>query len=105
MKDAKDWAINCLKKPKTRYQEEEGRKIIALREQTKGVKGWVVGWLKEPKTGDHREGGGKKTTLRVIELSSLFTLQWPNDTVTPRFHLDSVKVEECEVWEVDGNGS
>ena len=102
MKGVKDWAINCLKKPKTRCQEEEGRKLIALREQTKGVKDWAVRWLKEPKTGDHRERS-RKTTLRVIELSSVFTLRWPNDTGSPRFHLGSVRTEECEVWEVDDN--
>jgi len=104
----KDWAINCLNKPKTRYQEEERRKITALREQTKVVKGWAVGRPKEPKIGDHRgegiPGGRKKILLRVIELSSVFTLQWPNDTAPPRFHLDSVGVEECEVWEIDNHG-
>ena len=105
MKDVKSWAINCLKKPKTIYQEEEGRRIIALREQMKGAKGWAVGRLKELETGDHRGEGSKKTTLRVIELSSVFTLQQPNDTAPPRFHLDSVKVEECEVWEADSNDS
>jgi len=106
MKGVKGWAIDCLKKPKTIYQQEEGRRIIALRERTEAAKSWMVGRLKEPKTGDHRGEGSKKATLRVIELSSVPGLQLPYElrTAPPRFHLYSVKVKEREVSEVDSNG-
>ena len=79
-----------------------GKKKTTLRERTKGVKDWAVGCLKKPTRGDRKGEGRKKIMLRVIELSSVFTPR-PSARMgePPRFHLGSVKVEECEVWEVD----
>jgi len=105
MKGVKDWAIDCLKKPKMGRQEQEGTKKAVLRGRTKGVKDWVVGRLKKPTMGDRKGEGRKRIVLRVIELSSVFT---PRPEAQrgdpPRFHLGSVKVEECEVWEVGSDG-
>ena len=102
MTGIKDWAIDCLKKPKMVCEEGEGRNKAALRGRTKGVKDWAVGCLKKPRAGDPRGEERKKVTLRVVELSSVFTPRFDaRRGDPPRFHLGSVKVEECEVWEVD----
>jgi len=71
----------------------------------KGVKDWAIDCLKRPGMG-HRKGGGRKeTTLRVIELSSIFDpLPRYRDSGLPVFHLGSVKVEEYKVRGVDGEG-
>lgn len=62
-----------------------------LREHVRGAKDSAIDCLKKPGAGC-REGEGriKKTTVRVVEV----------DADRPRwnFYLDSVKVEECEVW-------
>ena len=103
MRGVKDWAIDCLKKSRVGCQEGEGRKET-LREQTKGLDDRGVHFLKVPTTGDRKGEGRKKLILRVIELSSVFTPRRPERGDPPRFHLGSVKVEECEVWEVDSDG-
>jgi len=104
MRGAKDWAIDCLKKLKMGSQEGEGKKKAALKERTKGLKNWAVGCLKKPTRGD-RKGEERKVVLRVIELTSVFTPRpEARKGEPPRFHLGSVKVEECEVWEVDSDG-
>ena len=103
MKDAKDWVIDCLEKPKTGSREGEGGKETVLRERTKGVKSWAVGWSKKPNTIVHKREGSKKITLRVIELSMAPTPPMIDETVRPTFHLGSVKVEEYKVQEVDSN--
>ena len=71
----------------------------ASKEQVEGMKDWVLDCLKKPRIG--REGMGKrKKTLRVIELSSSLThLGYYSH---PRFRPGPVKVEEYEVWGVDG---
>lgn len=77
------------------YTERQKRVLV---EQMKDVKGLAINCLKEPAT-VFRAGGTKKATLRVIELSSARALLRPTPRygATLRFHLDSVKVEECEV--------
>jgi len=104
MKGVKDWAIDCLKKPKTGHQEGEKEKNAVSGELMRGLKGWGVGWLKKPNTGAHKGEGIKKTVLRVIELNMAPTLPLVDETVRPRFHLGSVKVEEYKVQGVDSNG-
>jgi len=89
MQGVKDWTIDCLKDPETGCREGKGREKVMLREQTRHVKDWVAACLKLKR--------GKKTTmLRVIELNSALTPPRPASG-NPRFHLDSVKVEEYEV--------
>lgn len=68
----------------------------------KGVKDWAIDCLKRPKTGCCKGGGRKETTLRMIELSSVFD-QFPRygEGGLLRFYLGPVKVEEYEVWGVD----
>jgi hypothetical protein len=65
-----------------------GRRRQALREQVDSVKDLAINCLKELETG-YREGEGRKTTVRVIELAA--------GSHYPNFHLDYVRVEECEV--------
>ena len=62
------------------------------------MKDWAIDCLKRPRTRRHKGGGRKETTLRVIELSSVFNpLPRYGDGGLLRFHLGSVKVEEYEV--------
>jgi hypothetical protein len=61
----------------------------ALREHVEGAKDSAINCLKESETGYREREGRKKTTVRVIELVA----GSPYST----FHLDSVRVEECEV--------
>jgi len=86
----KDLAIDCLKEPEKGCQEG-GRKKTALRERMRGVKDRMVACPKPTM--------GRKTTLRVIELSSVLTdtPRRPKYGASPIFHLGSVKVEEYEV--------
>ena len=64
------------------------RREQALREEVNDVKHWAIECLKANM--EYREGGGKKkTVLRVIELNTRRS--------DPKYCLDSVKVEECEV--------
>jgi len=104
MQGVKDWAIDCLKKPRTGHQEGGGGKNAVSGEQMRGLRGWGVGWLKKPNTGVHKGEGSKKSTLRVIELSMAPTLPLVDETDRPRFHLGSVKIEEHKVQEVDNSG-
>ena len=68
----------------------------------KGAEDWTIDCLKRPGTGCHERGRRKQTTLRVIELNSVFN-QVPRvgDGDLLRFHVGSVKVEEYEVREVE----
>jgi len=74
MGGVKDWATECLRGPKTGHRKGEGSKEAALREQIKGVKNWAADCLKRPRTGRHKGEERERRTLRVIELSSVFTL-------------------------------
>jgi len=87
MEGLKDWVINCLKRPKTKTGE--GREEMMLMEQIKGVKDWAADYLKKPKTERREEEGRKGITLRVIELSSVFTLPKFGDSTPPTPHLGS----------------
>lgn len=62
----------------------------ALREEVKCLKDWAMECLRNPETGREEGAGRKKIALRTIELSS-------DRPRAPKFHLASVKVEECEV--------
>jgi len=104
MEGVKDWAIDCLKKPKTGHQEGERGKNGVSGERTRGLKGWGVGWLKKPNTEVHKGEEIQKTMLRVIKLNMAPTLQLVDEMDRPRFHLGSVKVEEYKVQGVDSNG-
>lgn len=74
----KDWAIDCLKKPGTRYQEGEGRKAT-LR---------VI----------------ELSSVLTLPRSSTSFLPRSGCKVPFRFNLGSVKVEEHDVWRFDSNG-
>ena len=82
MQGVKDWTIDCLKEPEMGCLEGEGGENQVLREQMKRVKDWAAFRSK-------LESGDKKTTLRVIELSSARS--------STGFHLGAVKVEEYKV--------
>ena len=58
------------------------------------VKDWAIDCLKDPETGFREADEIQRITLRVIELSSVLAFPWPRYGTTPRFRLDSVKVEE-----------
>jgi len=100
MEGMKDWAIECLKRPKT----GEGRKEMTLMEQIKGVRDWAADYLKKQRTERCKEEERKGITLRVIELSSVFTLPKFGDANPPTPHLGCVKVKECGVWGIESNG-
>jgi hypothetical protein len=61
----------------------------ALREHAGCVKELAINCLEERETGWREREGRRKTTVRVVEL----TTSGPH----PKFHLDCVRVEECEV--------
>jgi hypothetical protein len=65
------------------------RRRQALREQVGSAKDLAVNCLKERETGCREREGRRKTTVRVVELST--------SGPYPEFHLDCVRVEECEV--------
>ena len=71
----------------------------------KGVKDWAIDRLKRPETGCSKGGGRKDTTLRVIELSSVFDQFQGQGDDGLRFYLGPVKVEEHEVPGVDRKSS
>jgi len=73
------------------------RQKPVLKEQMEDVKDWAIDCLKEPETGSREAERTQKTTLRIIELSSVLALPQPRYGATPRRHLGSVKVEEYEV--------
>ena len=68
----------------------------------KGVENWAIDCLKKSKRGRDEGGGRKETTLRVIELSSVFNQhpRWGDENLL-RFHVGSVKIVEHEVREVE----
>jgi len=79
------------------YTEQQKQ---VLREQIQGAKDSAIDCLKELETECQQVEGKKKTTLRVIELSSVFTStrRHPGYVATsPIFHLGSVKVEDYDV--------
>ena len=61
----------------------------ALKEEVKGLRDLAIGCLEKSEAGCEDGVGRKKTTLRVIELSS--------DRPRLRSHLGSMKVEEFDV--------
>jgi len=67
----------------------------------KDVEAWAIDCLKRVEAGCH-ERGRKETTLRVIELSSVFDeVPRIGDGGLLRFHVGSVKVKEYEVGGVE----
>ena len=60
-----------------------------LREQVDSAKDLAINCLRELETGCREGEGRKKTMVRVVELDV--------NSRCPNFHLDSVRVEECEV--------
>ena len=64
-----------------------------------GVKDWMADCLRKPKTGHHEGERRKGTTLRVIELNSVY-----GDGHREQLRLGSVKVEEYEVQGFDSKG-
>ena len=60
-----------------------------LRKRVGWAKDSAISCLKEPETGCRERGGRKKVTVRVIELVA--------GSPYPTFHLNSARVEECEV--------
>jgi len=64
----------------------------------KDIIDWAINCLKkEPETGFRAVGRLRKTSLRVIELSSVLAPPQSRYATTPKLHLGSVKVEEYEV--------
>lgn len=92
MEGVKTHAIGCLKTMRTGRQQGEGRRKTVLRDQVNGVKDWAADRLKKPKTGHHGREGRMGTTLKVIELNSVYS-----DSRLRLLSLGSVKVKEYEV--------
>ena len=88
-KKAKHWAIDCLKRSNTEFQERQREKEALLRESTGGAKDLVQDCSNEPEAGRMEGGGRKRTTLRVI------TLTWKPSH--PMIYQGSVKLEEHKV--------
>jgi hypothetical protein len=65
------------------------RRRQVLREHVDSAKDLAISCLKALETGYQEGEGRKKTTVRVIELVAR--------SPYPNFHLDYVRVEECEV--------